>query len=123
LRYKAVYILDASLFSSIVTLAGLQMTTRKFLTFLGVLIIESYAAAGFGMFVGTLVPSVDAGLAVAPAVMVLFIVLGGKNIFFSFSFSPSPPKNMSRCLHLYYYVISTRRVSTTLFHHTFFWQF
>lgn len=99
------------------------MTTRKFLTFLGVLIIESYAAAGFGMFVGTLVPSVDAGLAVAPAVMVLFIVLGGKNFFFSFSFSPSPPKNMSRCLHLYYHVISTRRVSTTLFHHTSFWQF
>jgi len=56
---------------------GLQMTPQKFLKFLGILIVESYAAAGFGMFVGTLVPSVDAGLAVAPAVMVLFIVLGG----------------------------------------------
>ena len=53
------------------------MTAPKFLKFLGILIVESYAAAGFGMFVGTLVPSVDAGLAVAPAIMVLFIVLGG----------------------------------------------
>lgn len=39
------------------------------------LIVESYAAAGLGMSVGCIVPSVDAGLAVAPAVMVLFIIM------------------------------------------------
>ena len=58
-------------------LAGLQMKSDKFLKFLGILIVETFAAAGFGMFVGTLVPSVDAGLAVAPALMVLFIIMGG----------------------------------------------
>ena len=58
-------------------LAGLQYNTGKFLKFLGILIVESYAAAGFGMAVGTMVPSVDAGLAVAPALMVIFIITGG----------------------------------------------
>lgn len=30
-------------------LTGLQMNTARFLKFLGILIVESYAAAGFGM--------------------------------------------------------------------------
>ena len=30
-------------------LTGLQMDTTRFLKFLGILIVESYAAAGFGM--------------------------------------------------------------------------
>lgn len=33
-------------------LTGLQMNTARFLKFLGILIVESYAAAGFGMVRG-----------------------------------------------------------------------
>lgn len=58
-------------------LVTVQGTAPKFFSFLLTLIVESYSAAGLGMAVGCLVPSVDAGLAVAPAVMLLFLVLGG----------------------------------------------
>jgi len=58
-------------------LTGLNREPIRFLKFLSILIVESYASAGLGMAVGSLVPSVDAGLAVAPAVMVIFITFGG----------------------------------------------
>lgn len=48
--YKCPYKHSPCLFGVIMyPLAGLQMNTSRFLKFLGILIVESYAAAGFGM--------------------------------------------------------------------------
>jgi hypothetical protein len=60
---------DPTLLAFILQLSSRPLMPRllgRLLTFLGILIVESYASAGLGMAVGSLVPSVDAGLAIAP---------------------------------------------------------
>ena len=42
-----------------------------------ILTVESFASTALGMAVGSLAPSVEAAIAIAPSVMVIFIVFGG----------------------------------------------
>ncbi len=56
---------------------GLNSAPQKLFKFLTILIVESMAATAFGMSVGSLVSSVEAGTAIAPAVFVIFIIFGG----------------------------------------------
>lgn len=58
-------------------LCGLNPAPGKLWTYLGVLIMEAVASTSLGMSVGALVPTAEAGIAVSPAVMVIFIVFGG----------------------------------------------
>lgn len=58
-------------------LCGLNPAPGRFVRFLAILVAESFAASALGMSVGSLAPSVEAAIAVAPAVMVIFIVFGG----------------------------------------------
>lgn len=66
------------LFGSIMyKLCGLNSAPGKLWNFLVILVAESMASASFGMSIGSLVPSVDAGVAISPAAIVVFIVFGG----------------------------------------------
>jgi len=47
------------------------------LTFLSLLTLEGLASSALGLFLGSFSPSVEFALALAPAVMLIFIVLGG----------------------------------------------
>ena len=58
-------------------LCGLNPAPGRFVRFILILIAESFAASAFGMAVGSLVPTVESGVALAPALMVVFIVFGG----------------------------------------------
>jgi ABC-type multidrug transport system ATPase subunit len=58
-------------------LCGLNDTPGRLLTFVKILVVESMAATAFGMAVGSLAPSPEAAVAIAPALMVVFIVFGG----------------------------------------------
>lgn len=52
--------------------------TGRFARFLGILTLESFVSSSIGLSVGALAPSPDAAQAIGPAVMVIFIVFGGK---------------------------------------------
>eukprot|EP01038_Epipyxis_sp_PR26KG_P011383 gene11383-15260_t len=58
-------------------LCGLNDAPGRLLKFVSILVIESIASTALGMSIGSFVPSAEAGVAVAPAVMVIFIVFGG----------------------------------------------
>lgn len=58
-------------------LCGLNPAPGKLMSFISILVVESMAATALGMSVGSLVPTVESGIAVAPSVMVIFIVFGG----------------------------------------------
>ena len=58
-------------------LCGLNPAPGRFLKFLSILVVESIASTAFGMSIGSLVATPEAGIAVGPAVMVIFIVFGG----------------------------------------------
>ena len=45
-----------------------------------ILTVESFASTALGMAVGSLAPSVEAATAIAPSVMVIFIVFGGLHV-------------------------------------------
>lgn len=71
----------SGLFSIVVyPLAGLQRTTRKFFTFLGVQALNTVASSALGLLIGAVAPSTDAALAIFPAVIVLSVVFNGANI-------------------------------------------
>lgn len=59
------------------TLCGLNNAPGKLWKFLAALIVETMASTSLGMLIGSLVPTTESGVAVAPAVMVIFIVFGG----------------------------------------------
>ena len=54
-----------------------QHVCRRFVTFLGILTLESFTSASLGLAVGSVAPSTEAAVAIGPAVMVVFIVFGG----------------------------------------------
>lgn len=58
-------------------LCRLNPAKGRLLKFLGILVLESMASSSLGMSIGSLAPTVDAGIAIAPSVMVIFIVFGG----------------------------------------------
>ena len=63
--------------SIIYFLCGLNPTPGRWLNFLKILTMESIASASFGMAIGSISPSVESAIAIAPAAMVIFIVFGG----------------------------------------------
>eukprot|EP01041_Mallomonas_annulata_P004982 gene4983-9958_t len=63
--------------SIIYKLCGLNPTPGRFFNFLMILTVESMASSSLGMAVGSLATSVDSAIAIAPSVMVIFIVFGG----------------------------------------------
>jgi ABC-type multidrug transport system permease subunit len=58
-------------------LCGLNPLPGRMFKFLAILVVESMAATALGMSVGSLATSVESAIAIAPAVMVIFIVFGG----------------------------------------------
>ena len=58
-------------------LCGLNDAPGRLLKFLGILTLESFASSSLGLLVGSFSSSVDSAIAVAPSVMVIFIVFGG----------------------------------------------
>ncbi|RYH27453.1 ATP-binding cassette domain-containing protein [archaeon] len=61
----------------IYNMCGLNNAPGKLLSFISILVMEAIASTSFGMSVGSLVPTAESGIAIAPAVMVIFIVFGG----------------------------------------------
>jgi len=59
-------------------LCGLNDAPGRLAKFVLVLTVESFASTALGMAVGSLAPSVEAAIAIAPSVMVIFIVFGGQ---------------------------------------------
>jgi len=58
-------------------LCALNPAKNRLRNFLAILTVESIASSSLGLAVGSFAPSVDAAIAIAPAVMVIFIVFGG----------------------------------------------
>ena len=58
-------------------LCGLNPEPGRWLNFLKILTVESIASSSFGMAIGSISPSVESAIAIAPAAMVIFIVFGG----------------------------------------------
>lgn len=58
-------------------MCGLNPDPRRFGKFMAILVLESFAAAGIGLSVGSLAPNTNVAVTVGPAVMLLFIVFGG----------------------------------------------
>jgi len=56
---------------------GLARGARRFLAFLGVCTLESFAAQAVGLAVGAAAPTADAAQVIGPLTMVVFIVFGG----------------------------------------------
>ena len=56
---------------------GLAPSVPRFLSFLGLLTLESFSASAIGMTISALAPSAQAALAIGPATFVVFIVFGG----------------------------------------------
>jgi len=63
--------------SIIYFLCGLNPEPGRWLNFLIILTMESIASSSFGMAIGSISPSVESAIAIAPAAMVIFIVFGG----------------------------------------------
>ncbi|CEM34861.1 unnamed protein product [Vitrella brassicaformis CCMP3155] len=58
-------------------LAGLNPSFMRFLFFIATITLESFVASAFGLCISAFCPSYEAAMAIAPAVMVIFIVFGG----------------------------------------------
>lgn len=75
LPISAVYPL---LFGAIVyPITGLNPNPLRFMRFLGIIALESFSSAAMGLAVGAMAPSTEAAMALAPAVMLVWIVFGG----------------------------------------------
>lgn len=72
-------ILFPVIFGSVVyPLCGLSFQPKiKLAKFLGILTLESFTSSALGMAVGAFAPTAEAATAIGPAVMVVFIVMGG----------------------------------------------
>jgi ABC-type multidrug transport system ATPase subunit len=84
-------------------LCGLNPAPGKLLRFLAVLVMEAIASTSLGMSVGALVPTAEAGVAIAPAVMVIFIVFGGLYVVNAPAYLQWVP-NVSIIMYLYLYL-------------------
>lgn len=60
------------------SLAGLNPSKGRAATFMGIVVVESFASAALGLSVGSVAPSTDVAVALGPMVMLLFIVFGGQ---------------------------------------------
>merc|ERR1712166_734535 len=58
-------------------IVGFVNTTEAFLTFLGTLVMINMTAVSFGMFIASIAPSVEAATAIAPLVVIVFLLFGG----------------------------------------------
>ncbi len=58
-------------------LCGLNDAPGKLFNFLSILVVESIASTAFGLLIGSVAPTVDSAVAIAPSLMVVFIVFGG----------------------------------------------
>jgi ABC-type multidrug transport system permease subunit len=58
-------------------ICGLRASEGRFRRYLGMLTLESFASAAFGLCVGAIAPTTQAAVAIGPALMVIFIVFGG----------------------------------------------
>ena len=58
-------------------LCGLNNAPGKLFNFLSILVVESIASTAFGLLIGSVAPTVDSAVAIAPSLMVVFIVFGG----------------------------------------------
>mmetsp|Transcript_13559 Transcript_13559/g.36688 ORF Transcript_13559/g.36688 Transcript_13559/m.36688 type:complete len:690 (-) Transcript_13559:688-2757(-) len=66
------------LFGAVVyPLTGLNPNPKRFLSFLGVITLESFASSALGLSIGAAAPSTESAVALGPAVMLVFIVFGG----------------------------------------------
>jgi len=65
-------------FSTIVyTMSGLQRSLTKYLTFMGVIVLESFSAGAMGLAVGAIANSVQTAVSIGPNAMTLFVVFSG----------------------------------------------
>ena len=80
------------------TMCGLNDAPGKFVNFLSILVMEAIASTSFGMSVGSLVPTAESGIAIAPAVMVIFIVFGGLYVVNAPSYLKWMPNVSTKCL-------------------------
>lgn len=58
-------------------LCGLNDAPGRLLNFMGILVVESIASTALGLSVGSIAASTESAVAIAPAIMVIFIVFGG----------------------------------------------
>ena len=58
-------------------LCGLNPAPGRLVRFISILVVESFTSSALGMAVGSLASSVESAVAIAPSVMVIFIVFGG----------------------------------------------
>eukprot|EP00172_Hildenbrandia_rubra_P000352 Plantae.Rhodophyta-Hildenbrandia_rubra.ctg1164.p1 GENE.Plantae.Rhodophyta-Hildenbrandia_rubra.ctg1164~~Plantae.Rhodophyta-Hildenbrandia_rubra.ctg1164.p1 ORF type:complete len:705 (+),score=135.10 Plantae.Rhodophyta-Hildenbrandia_rubra.ctg1164:300-2414(+) len=66
------------LFSTLLyPMVGLTGGVKRFAKFMGIITLESFTAASYGLSVGALAPNTEAALAIGPASMILSIVFGG----------------------------------------------
>jgi len=61
-------------------MVGLQRRLSKFLTFIGVSMLQAFGSAGLGMAIGALAPNSDVALALFPPLVVLLVIFNGFNI-------------------------------------------
>lgn len=61
-------------------LVGFQRSKAKFINFLGITALQSFAASALGMFIGAAAPSSDVALAFFPPLVVLMVIFNGFNI-------------------------------------------
>lgn len=66
------------IFSAIVyPMCGLNAGFKRILNFVGLITLESFTSASWGLLIGSLVPSPEAAVAIGPSSFVIFIVFGG----------------------------------------------
>lgn len=88
-------------------LCGLNDAPGRLAKFVLVLTVESFASTALGMAVGSLAPSVEAAIAIAPSVMVIFIVFGGQVPHTHFTTHVPPVPLTDQALSLRLYVVNT----------------
>lgn len=65
-------------FSAIVyPMCGLSGGLARIARFMGIITLESFTSASYGLFIGSIAPSPEAAVAIGPSSFVLFIVFGG----------------------------------------------
>jgi ABC-type multidrug transport system permease subunit len=65
-------------FSAVVyPMCGLSGGVRRVAQFMGLVTLESFTSAAYGLFVGSIAPTPEAAVAIGPASFVIFIVFGG----------------------------------------------
>eukprot|EP00173_Palmaria_palmata_P004296 Plantae.Rhodophyta-Palmaria_palmata.ctg555.p1 GENE.Plantae.Rhodophyta-Palmaria_palmata.ctg555~~Plantae.Rhodophyta-Palmaria_palmata.ctg555.p1 ORF type:complete len:384 (-),score=62.38 Plantae.Rhodophyta-Palmaria_palmata.ctg555:1248-2264(-) len=65
-------------FSAIVyPMCGLSGGLARIARFMGIITLESFTSASYGLFIGSIAPSPEAAVAIGPSSFVIFIVFGG----------------------------------------------